>query len=100
MSATSDPTIILSDLHLGHRGSQIHDPEEPAPILKEARSVIFNGDTVEMRTPVDRPVGRDMGARGARLLHSIWCRAPFINGNHDPGVSKVDHLDLRTAGSW
>jgi predicted phosphodiesterase len=94
MSATSDPTIILSDLHLGHRGSQIRDPEELAPVLKEARSVIFNGDTVEMRTPVDRPVGRHMAAVVARLCHSIGCRATFINGNHDPAVSKIDHLDL------
>jgi len=94
MSTTSDPTIIISDLHLGHRATQIRDPEELAPILKEARSVIFNGDTVEMRTPVDRPVGRHMAAVVARLCHSIGCRATFINGNHDPAVSKIDHLDL------
>jgi predicted phosphodiesterase len=94
MSTTSDPTIIISDLHLGHRASQIRDPEELVPILKEGRSVIFNGDTVEMRTPVDRPVGRHMAAVIARLCHSIGCRATFVNGNHDPSVSKVDHLDL------
>jgi predicted phosphodiesterase len=94
MNTISDPTIIISDLHLGHRASQIRDPEELVPILKEARSVIFNGDTVEMRTPVDRPVGRHMAAVVARLCHSIGCRATFINGNHDPAVSKIDHLDL------
>jgi predicted phosphodiesterase len=94
MSTPSDPTIIISDLHLGHRASQVRDPEELVPILKEARSVIFNGDTVEMRTGVDRPVGRHMAAVVARLCHSIGCRATFINGNHDPAVSKVDHLDL------
>ena len=94
MSTTSDPTIIISDLHLGHRASQIRDPEELTPILREARSVIFNGDTVEMRTAVDRPVGRHMAAVIARLCHSIGCRATFINGNHDPAVSKIDHLDL------
>ena len=90
----SDPTIIISDLHLGHRASQIRDPEELLPILKEARSVIFNGDTVEMRTTVDRPVGRHMAAVIARLCHSIGCRPTFVNGNHDPAVSKIDHLDL------
>lgn len=94
MSTTSEPTIIISDLHLGHRASQIRDPEELVPILKEARSVIFNGDTVEMRTGVDRPVGRKMAAVIGRLCHSIGCRATFINGNHDPSVSKIDHLDL------
>jgi len=94
MSTTSEPTIIISDLHLGHRASQIRDPEELVPILKEARSVIFNGDTVEMRTGVDRPVGRHMAAVIARLCHHIGCRATFINGNHDPSISKIDHLDL------
>ena len=94
MSTASEPTIILSDLHLGHRASQIRDPEEIAPILKEAHTVVFNGDTVEMRTGVDRPVGRRMAAAVARLCHSIGCRATFINGNHDPTLSKIDHLDL------
>jgi predicted phosphodiesterase len=94
MSTTAEPTIIISDLHLGHRASQIRDPEELVPILKEARSVIFNGDTVEMRTAVDRRVGRDMAAVIARLCHSVGCRAFFINGNHDPSISKIDHLDL------
>jgi predicted phosphodiesterase len=35
-----------------------------------------------------------MAAVVARLCHSIGCRATFINGNHDPAVSKIDHLDL------
>jgi predicted phosphodiesterase len=94
MSTNPEPTIIISDLHLGHRASQIRDPEELLPILKEARSVVFNGDTVEMRTAVDRPVGRDKAAVIARLCHSIGCRVTFINGNHDPCISKTDHLDL------
>jgi predicted phosphodiesterase len=94
MSTVSGPTIILSDLHLGHRGSQIGDPEEITPILKEAGSVVFNGDTVEMRTAVDRPVGRRMAAELARLCHHVGCRPTFINGNHDPFISKIDHLDL------
>ena len=94
MSTDSEPTIILSDLHLGHRATQIRDPEELAPILREAGTVVFNGDTVEMRTGVDRAVGRKMAAAMARVCHSIGCRATFINGNHDPSISKVDHLDL------
>src|SRR5260370_34954989 len=94
MSTGWEPMIILSDLHLGHRASQIRDPEEIAPILKEAGAVVFNGDTVEMRTGVDRPVGRRMAAAVARLCHNIGCRATFINGNHDPSISKIDHLDL------
>src|SRR5258708_25375044 len=94
MSTGSEPTIILSDLHLGHRASQIRDPEEIAPILKEAGAGVFNGDTVEMRTGGDRPVGRRMAAAVARLCHSIGCPATFINGNHDPSISQICHFDF------
>src|SRR5260370_8497532 len=94
MSTGWEPMIILADLHLGDRASQVRDPEEIARILKEAGAGVFNGDTVEMRTGVDRLVGRRMAAAVARLCHSIGCRATFINGNHDPSLSKIDHLDL------
>jgi predicted phosphodiesterase len=93
-SIPTDPTIILSDLHLGHRASKIHDPAQLSPILKEAGTVIFNGDTAEMRTSTDRPIGRRLAAELARVCHSIGCRSIFINGNHDPVISRIDHLDL------
>jgi predicted phosphodiesterase len=93
-SIPTDPTIILSDLHLGHRASKIHDPAQLSPILKEASTVVFNGDTAEMRTPADRLIGRRLAADLARVCHSIGCRSVFLNGNHDPVISKIDHLDL------
>jgi predicted phosphodiesterase len=90
----SDPTLILSDLHLGHRASLIRDPEQLSPIFQEAKTIVLNGDTAELRHQIDRPVGRGLAAGLARVCHSSGAKAIFINGNHDPVISQIDHLDL------
>ena len=90
----TDPTLILSDLHLGHRASLIRDPEQLAPVLREASTIVLNGDTAELRHQIDRPVGRTLAATLARVCHSSGAKAIFINGNHDPVISHIDHLDL------
>jgi predicted phosphodiesterase len=89
-----DPTLILSDLHLGHRASRIRDPEQLASVFREAKTIILNGDTAELRHQIDRPVGRKLAATLARVCHSSGAKAIFINGNHDPVISHFDHLDL------
>jgi len=95
MSLTpTEPTLILSDLHLGHRASRIKDPEQLVPVLKGSSSVIFNGDTAEMRHTTDRPIGRKLAAELARICHQEGRKAFFVNGNHDPTVSNINHLDL------
>jgi predicted phosphodiesterase len=90
----ADPTLIISDLHLGHRASHIRDPEQLAPIFREAKTIVLNGDTAELRHQIDRPVGRGLAATLARVCHSSGAKAIFINGNHDPTISQIDHLDL------
>jgi predicted phosphodiesterase len=90
----TDPTLIVSDLHLGHHASLIKDPEQLAPIFREAQTVVLNGDTAELRHQIDRPVGRGLAAHVARVCHSSGAKAIFINGNHDPVISHIDHLDL------
>jgi len=95
MSLTpTEPTLIVSDLHLGHRSCLIQNPEQLAPLLRNAASVIFNGDTTEMRAKVDRPVGRRMAAELAHVCHHVGAKAIFINGNHDPIISNINHLEL------
>ena len=49
-----EPVLILSDLHLGHRASLIEHPDQLASLLQGPGSVIFNGDTSEVRNPEDR----------------------------------------------
>lgn len=90
----TEPILILSDLHLGHRASRIKHPEQLIPILHGAGSVIFNGDTSEMRTSEDRQLGRKLAADLARICHQVGRKAFFVNGNHDPTVSATNHLDL------
>jgi UDP-2,3-diacylglucosamine pyrophosphatase LpxH len=95
MSLTpTEPILILSDLHLGHRASLIKHPEQLAPILGRPGSVIFNGDTAEMRNSEDRAVGRKLAAELARICHQAGRKAFFVNGNHDPTISTTNHLDL------
>ena len=89
-----EPILILSDLHMGHRASRIKDPEQLAPLLSGIRSVVFNGDTAEMRHEEDRPIGRKMAADLAKVCHHLGTRPSFINGNHDPTISHINHLDL------
>lgn len=95
MSLTpTEPILILSDLHLGHRASRIKHPDQLAPLLCGPGTVIFNGDTSEMRNPEDRLVGRKLAADLARICHQAGRKAFFVNGNHDPTVSIINHLDL------
>jgi predicted phosphodiesterase len=95
MSLTpTEPILVLSDLHLGHRASRIKHPDQLTPILDGPGSVIFNGDTSEMRNSEDRLVGRKLAADLARICHQTGRKAFFVNGNHDPTVSSTNHLDL------
>jgi predicted phosphodiesterase len=47
-----------------------------------------------MRHATDRPVGRKFAAELARICHQEGKKAFFVNGNHDPTVSHINHLDL------
>ena len=77
MSLTpTEPILILSDLHLGHRASLIENPEQLAVLLRGPGSVIFNGDTAEMRTPEDRTIGRRLAADLARVCHHAGTMTP------------------------
>lgn len=85
---------ILSDLHLGHPASLVKDIDQIAPLLEGVRTVVFNGDTVELRL-------KHFAARSRRCLDSLQknCERDeiqmiVINGNHDPDVSDLDHVDL------
>jgi predicted phosphodiesterase len=90
----TDPVLILSDLHLGHRASRIDEASNLEPLIRPFRTVIFNGDTAELWHAADRPRGRKLTADLARLCHHAGCKAIFVNGNHDPDISEVNHLDL------
>jgi predicted phosphodiesterase len=91
---STEPILVLSDLHLGHKVSRIADPAQLAPLIQCAKTVVFNGDTAEMRHAEDRLLGRKLAADLARVCHGCNTKAIFINGNHDPTISHLNHLDL------
>jgi predicted phosphodiesterase len=88
------PVRIISDLHLGHPGSRLAGVSQIEGVLDGAGTVIFNGDIVESRWEEERAhAARHLDA--ARDLCARLGIAPvFINGNHDPAISELNHLDL------
>lgn len=93
-------TLILSDLHLGHRASRA--PRFLAALGRAAAGfdrVIVNGDAVdeyETHAP-----GEDARRLHAELADILACRggAPeFLTGNHDPAISAQHHAYLEEPG--
>jgi len=89
-----EPIRILSDIHFGHPASIIERASQLGPLFRGAKTVIFNGDTVELRYLR----GRRLGMRNARIIRetceAAGARPVFINGNHDPILSDLCHVDL------
>jgi predicted phosphodiesterase len=89
-----EPIRILSDLHFGHPASIIEQAKQLVPLFRDAKTVIFNGDTAELRYRR----GRRIGMRNARIMREVCegtgARAVFLNGNHDPIISDLCHVDL------
>ena len=92
--AIKEPIRIISDLHLGHPSSSLADPAQLLPLLSGPSTVIFNGDSVEIHL-IER---RKQGFINAAALKEVCAKAGtepcFINGNHDPNISEMDHADL------
>jgi len=89
-----EPIRIFSDLHLGGPGSHIDDIEQLRPLLKGAKTVIFNGDTYEERIPEVYDHSVKMLEELRALCNELEIRAVFVTGNHDPTISDVHYLDL------
>ncbi len=89
------PIRILSDLHLAHPGCRVGDVAGLRPVFEGARTLLFNGDTFELRK-----AGLAEGALAQRAALEALCaelgaRPIFMTGNHDPEISGHHHFDLR-----
>jgi predicted phosphodiesterase len=89
-----EPVRILSDVHFHHPASFAREARQLAPLLEGVRTVIFNGDTTELRfTKL-----RDLGLRSCEQLRALCAERGiepiFVNGNHDPILSPMNLLDL------
>jgi predicted phosphodiesterase len=89
-----EPIRILSDLHFGHPASVIEQPRQLLPLFRGAKTVIFNGDTVELRYLRGRRIGMRNAVLMREACEAAGARPVFINGNHDPILSDLSHVDL------
>lgn len=94
MQSFEEPLRIISDLHLAHPDCIIEDPRHLAPLFRGVRTVIFNGDTVELRFLKGRLKGRKLAEAVKETCLGEGAQPVFINGNHDPILSATSHLDL------
>ncbi|MFQ5561777.1 MAG: metallophosphoesterase, partial [Nitrospinota bacterium] len=88
------PLIVLSDLHLGHPASMLERCEQIIPLLQGMKTVIFNGDTVELVSVRTREKAKEHLKDLEEACHLQGVRSIFLNGNHDPFLSEFSHLDL------
>jgi UDP-2,3-diacylglucosamine pyrophosphatase LpxH len=88
------PIRIFSDLHLGHPGSRVSDVAQLRPLLEGARTVLFNGDTFELRKTslVDAALAHRAALES--LCSELGARPVFMTGNHDPQITEHHHFDL------
>ncbi|MEM8954934.1 MAG: metallophosphoesterase [Verrucomicrobiota bacterium] len=84
----------MSDVHLGHPGSRIGSVAELRPLFEGAKTVIFNGDTREMRAKRYLEHSDRMFGELEEMLGRLGIKSYFLTGNHDHQISSVNYLDL------
>ncbi len=95
MAAFPEPIRILSDLHLGHEACALPDANAIRPLLEGARTVVFNGDTIEVRARAFKRRAAEERERLDALLKELGVeKVLFLTGNHDPRISDCHHLEL------
>lgn len=89
-----EPIRILSDLHLAHPASRVQNVWQIEPLIEGARTVVFNGDTAELRLHKARETAKRYIDSLRSLCRDRGVQAVFINGNHDPDLSNLNDLEL------
>ncbi len=88
------PVVVVSDLHLTHRGRWRDRLERLRALWAGAASVVFNGDTITWATAADARTSRQMLAHLADLCRADGAGAIFLAGNSDFDLARRRHLDL------
>ena len=91
---TEGPIHILSDLHLAHPGSRITEVAQLRPLLEGARTVLFNGDTFELRKKALVPRALECRAELEAMCAELGAEPVFMTGNHDPQITDHHYFDL------
>src|SRR5690625_1284982 len=85
---------VLSDLHCAHPASLVEEFSQIEPLLEGAKQVVFNGDSVEWRLAKTRKRAEGFLESVKELCRQLGAEAVFLNGNHDAGISNLNHLKL------
>jgi predicted phosphodiesterase len=88
------PLRIISDIHWGHPASLVEAADQLKPLFEGVPTVVFNGDTVEMRFRSDRGEAEQRLAELEQVCSKAGVEHVMLNGNHDPFLSDINHLDL------
>ena len=90
----NEPVRILSDLHLGHKVSRIHQVSALRPLIAGAGTVIFNGDTWQELAAPFRQRSREMLDELQWLCAEEAADVIFLPGNHDPSWPGQGWIEL------
>lgn len=88
------PVRILSDLHLGHRGSRIESAEQLVPLLDGVGTVVCNGDGWEELASEFRECGKRLLDDWRGMMEERGVEFVALPGNHDPGGGGPGYLEL------
>lgn len=88
------PIRIISDLHLAHPASRVKNVRQLEPLLEGTRTMVFNGDTVELRMAAIAPTAMRYRNSLLDLCAEMRIEPILINGNHDPTLGDRDFLEL------
>jgi hypothetical protein len=89
------PLRIVSDLHLGHRGSRVETAEQLAPLIEGVGTLVSNGDTFQELSSQYREQGRRLFDEWRGMMADRGVEFIALPGNHDPGVGDSHSLDLQ-----
>lgn len=90
-----EPIRIISDLHLGHEAGVVRNVSGLRPLFDGAGTVLFNGDTAEVRSRSGQGRAHDDMRELEALLEDLGvAKSVFLTGNHDPRISACHYLDL------
>ncbi len=90
----AEPVTIFSDMHIAHPASLVREPAQVRGLLPSSGTVIFNGDTVEMRSEQDREEGRANRDLLVTMCREAGCEPIFLTGNHDLLVSERHYVEM------
>lgn len=89
------PLRIVSDLHLGHRGSRVETAAQLAPLIEGVGTLVSNGDTFQELSSQYREQGRRLFDEWQGMMADRGVEFIALPGNHDPGVGDSHSLDLQ-----